>query len=107
MNNFKVGDWVRTIEGLFYITNIEKDTIHLSNGEITTADYISDLEKGDTFYFISPEGKVEDVIIYSGISPNAFKTLSKVFTIYTKWKEAQDALIEFNSVFTYFRHKGA
>jgi hypothetical protein len=71
----------------------------------TTLEYKQSLRKGDRFYFISPVGEVEELIIYSGISPIGFIVLSKVFKIFTSWEKANEALNDFNNVFTYFKKK--
>lgn len=59
---------------------------------------------GSEWYFITPKGKVDSFIIHSGLSPSSAVVLSKVLVIYSTWEEANEALIQFNKVFTYFQH---
>ena len=54
------------------------------------------------WYFITPQGKVDNFIIHSGLSPSAAEVLSKVLVLYSTWEEANEALTQFNKVFTYF-----
>ena len=54
------------------------------------------------WYFITPEGKIDNFIVHSGLSPQSAITLDGVFRTYATWQEANEALTKFNKVFTYF-----
>jgi hypothetical protein len=60
-------------------------------------------KSGSKWYFITPEGKVDSFTIHSGLSPASAVVLSKVLVVYPTWKEANEALIQFNKEFTYFK----
>ena len=57
------------------------------------------------WYFITPEGVIDNFIVHSGLSPESAKVLSKIFVVYSTWEEANTALADFNRTFTYFKRK--
>lgn len=63
----------------------------------------TDFPSGSTWYYIDKTGTIKSFIIHSGLSPYAASKLAKVFTIHKTWTEANEALTEYNKVFTIFK----
>ena len=60
-------------------------------------------DSGSTWYYVTPSGTINNFIVHSGLSPKGAYVLSKVHTLYKTWKEANEALCEYNKTFTTFK----
>lgn len=58
---------------------------------------------GSTWYHINNKGNVVEHIVHSGMSPQGINELSKIYRLYPSWKEANEALINFNKMFNTFK----
>ena len=60
-------------------------------------------ESGSQWYYIDNKGFIQDFIVHSGLSPNAAETLAGIYTVYSDWKQAYEALENYNKIFTTFK----
>ena len=54
-------------------------------------------------FYITPQGKIEEIQIHSGISPKNAQILAKVHVLYKTYEEAKEVLEEYNKAFTTFK----
>lgn len=64
---------------------------------------MQDFPSGKTFYYINPKGKIVELIIHSGVSPQSAFILSKAFVLFDTWSEANAVLIELKKTFTFYK----
>lgn len=59
-------------------------------------------ESGSQWYYIDHQGFIQDFIIHSGLLPNAAEILAGLYTVYSDWNQAYEALTKYNKTFTTF-----
>lgn len=62
----------------------------------------SKFESGSQWYYIDRQGFIQNFIIHSGLSPNAAEALAGIYTVYSDWNQAYEALNNYNKNFTTF-----
>ena len=85
---------------------LDYDEVMADNNIVSAEDFklcLADFVSKSKWYYITPAGTIDNFIVHSGLSPKSAYTLSKVHTLYRTWKEANQALTEYNSIFTTFR----
>jgi hypothetical protein len=58
---------------------------------------------GSKWYYITPKGKIKEFIIHSGLSPQSAEVLASVHIVYSDWTQANEALTNYNKIFTSFK----
>lgn len=64
---------------------------------------MSQFKSGSTWYYITPKGKIKEFIIHSELSPQSAEVLASVHRVYEDWSKANEALVNYNKVFTSFK----
>ena len=64
---------------------------------------MSQFTSGSKWYYITPKGKIKEFIIHSGLSPQSAEVLASVHMVYEDWSKANEALVNYNKVFTSFK----
>lgn len=62
----------------------------------------SKFESGSQWYYIDHKGFIQDFIVHSGLSPNAAEILAGIYTVYSDWEQAYQALNNYNKTFNTF-----
>ena len=57
------------------------------------------------WYFIDSTGTIKNFTIQSGLSKSGAEALSGIYTVYSDWSQAKEALDKYNKVFTTFKEQ--
>ena len=57
------------------------------------------------WYFIDNTGTIKTFTIHSGLSQSGAEALVGIYTVYSDWSQAKEALDKYNKVFTTFKEQ--
>ena len=64
---------------------------------------VTKFESHSHWYYIDNKGTIKDFIVHSSLSPNAAEILAGIYTVYSNWSQAKEALDKYNKIFTTFK----
>ena len=62
-------------------------------------------ESHSQWYYIDNKGSIKDFIVNSGLSQSGAEALAGIYTVYSDWSQAKEALDKYNKVFTTFKEQ--
>lgn len=83
--------------------NDGKKEIFYSIKSVGVIQTMSKFESGSHWYYIDNKGTIKDFIVHSGLSPESAEALAGIYTVYSDWSQAKEALDKYNKVFTTFK----
>ena len=76
--------------------------------KIQSTDVIGNVLKFEShseWYFIDNTGTIKNFTIHSGLSQSGAEALAGIYTVYSDWSQAKEALDKYNKVFTTFKEE--
>ena len=76
--------------------------------KIQSTDVIGNVLKFEPYsewYFIDNTGTIKNFTIHSGLSQSGAEALVGIYTVYSDWSQAKEALDKYNKIFTTFKEK--
>lgn len=106
-HTFKVSD----VKNYMFINTYTVE-VEFNNGKkenfyaIDSVEVIASKPKFESYsqwYYIDNQGFIKDFIVHSGLSPSNAEILAGIYTVYSDWSQAKEALDKYNKVFTTFK----